>query len=757
MTRIARTILLWAGLGALSCLPIAATGNDNTPADTVLPILPGPGEAAAFDADQVAAVAAGASTGLLAEPAVRFAWPLRSNDWWAIIQYVDLDPRKGLLDYNCADVTYDGHQGTDIMIRNFLEMDEGRPVLAAAPGVVSYVQDGYFDRNTVRGPFPANYVVISHSDGTASVYFHFKKWSTRVYTGEQVPEGQLLGLIGSSGDSNLPHLHFAVYNGGINYEPSAGPCRPGPSLWQSQQPYALDDPTQVVDAGVWAVVPTLSMVKLRVPDIEHVQQTGSGALVYFWFNLAAAHKGDRSEVIFRGPDGSVSHRVQYNHSASFGLAAFFVKENLPKKGGQGIWTVEYRNNGSLMATRHFLYDGNPYRNPVAAGGSASVGRGIFRGTLDAADADGGINGFRLSRPPAHGEVSLYGPRSRSFSYVPESGYGGPDSFDFVAEDGQGAVSLPASVSLAVAPYRENVLRLEGEDDYVSVPQSGSISVPGPFTVEAWVRRGAGSNGWRGIVDQRAGPGDPHGMTLFITPWSTLQFTVGDGSFTSYAYGSAFIPMDRWVHVAASWDGSYLRLYVDGQQDAMQFVPTQVSWLGVRETRLGGSINPGESFRGEIDEVRLWGGARTPVQMAQDATCAFFDQPPPASLRARWKLDGDATDATPNGNHGVRVAGASFLRAVPAFAYTCTVQDLDGDGVPDGLDNCPLDANAIQADADLDGVGDACDLCPALSDPAQSDTDQDGVGDACDNCPSVGNTDQRDSDGDGLGDLCDPTP
>jgi len=45
----------------------------------------------------------------------------------------------------------------------------------------------------------------------------------------------------------------------------------------------------------------------------------------------------------------------------------------------------------------------------------------------------------------------------------------------------------------------------------------------------------------------------------------------------------------------------------------------------------------------------------------------------------------------------------------------TCEDVDDDGVPNGLDNCPDDPNADQADADGDGVGDACEAvtCPCV--------------------------------------------
>ncbi|MEW5993316.1 MAG: M14 family zinc carboxypeptidase, partial [Candidatus Zixiibacteriota bacterium] len=58
-------------------------------------------------------------------------------------------------------------------------------------------------------------------------------------------------------------------------------------------------------------------------------------------------------------------------------------------------------------------------------------------------------------------------------------------------------------------------------------------------------------------------------------------------------------------------------------------------------------------------------------------------------------------------------------------------DIDGDGVPNDSDNCPLVFNPLQEDLDSDGVGDSCDNCINISNPDQEDSDADGIGDSCD--------------------------
>jgi hypothetical protein len=96
----------------------------------------------------------------------------------------------------------------------------GKPVYAVAEARVVAAVDGLPD--TPPGALPVgipleqadgNHVVLDLGDGRYALYAHLKPGSVLVHEGERVRRGQVLGLVGTSGNSSEPHLHFHVTDG----------------------------------------------------------------------------------------------------------------------------------------------------------------------------------------------------------------------------------------------------------------------------------------------------------------------------------------------------------------------------------------------------------------------------------------------------------------------------------------------------------------------------------------------------------------
>lgn len=91
----------------------------------------------------------------------------------------------------------------------------GREVVAPADGVVvdamSNVPDNVPGKMNKKQA-PGNYVVIDHGNNEYSMMAHFKKNSVKVIKGKTVNAGDIIGLIGNSGNSSEPHLHYHLQN-----------------------------------------------------------------------------------------------------------------------------------------------------------------------------------------------------------------------------------------------------------------------------------------------------------------------------------------------------------------------------------------------------------------------------------------------------------------------------------------------------------------------------------------------------------------
>lgn len=93
----------------------------------------------------------------------------------------------------------------------------GVPVIAAAKGVVVASRDGLPDQSPPEPPkIPpitdtvGNHVIVKVRPGVYLLYGHMRPGSVAVKKGDRVRAGQKIGLIGTSGNSTTPHLHFQL-------------------------------------------------------------------------------------------------------------------------------------------------------------------------------------------------------------------------------------------------------------------------------------------------------------------------------------------------------------------------------------------------------------------------------------------------------------------------------------------------------------------------------------------------------------------
>ena len=105
--------------------------------------------------------------------------------------------------FPCADTwngkTFHGHSPSVLAIDWNKENDLGAQTVSSAPGVITTV-------GNLGNRSYGRYVIVDHGSGWTTLYAHLS--ATWVVTGQSIDQGTVLGLVGSSGGSTGPHLHF---------------------------------------------------------------------------------------------------------------------------------------------------------------------------------------------------------------------------------------------------------------------------------------------------------------------------------------------------------------------------------------------------------------------------------------------------------------------------------------------------------------------------------------------------------------------
>jgi uncharacterized repeat protein (TIGR01451 family) len=168
------------------------------------------------------------------------------------------------------------------------------------------------------------------------------------------------------------------------------------------------------------------------------------------------------------------------------------------------------------------------------------------------------------------------------------------------------------------------LAFNGTSAKVTIPDAPSLRLTSGMTLEAWVYPTSVPSTWKDAVYK----GNDN---YYLSASSCCSGQpVGGGIFSgSYGevYGSPNLTANTWTHLAATYDGSVLRLYVNGAEVASK-LQTGTLATSTNPLTIGGDPIYGQYFAGRIDEVRVYGGALGQAQIVADMNTPVGGTPPP---------------------------------------------------------------------------------------------------------------------------------
>jgi hypothetical protein len=153
---------------------------------------------------------------------------------------------------------------------------------------------------------------------------------------------------------------------------------------------------------------------------------------------------------------------------------------------------------------------------------------------------------------------------------------------------------------------------------VDVPNAASLQPTTAMTLEAWVNPTTITSKWRDVIYK--------GRDNYYLAASSTNAgkPVGEGligGVNTKAIGTAALATNTWTHLATTYDGAALRLYVNGTLVRTTAVTGAIA-TSTNPLQIGGDSIFGQYFAGTIDEVRIYNTALTQTQIQTDMTTAI---------------------------------------------------------------------------------------------------------------------------------------
>lgn len=415
---------------------------------------------------------------------------------------------------------------------------------------------------------------------------------------------------------------------------------------------------------------------------------------------ATAGSGNLSYAVLASP----------SHGALSGSAPSLVYTPTGGFYGSDMFTFTVTESGVTSAAAAVILDVLPAnRAPSASGANLSATENTALSlTLSASDADGDTLSYAIVSQPSLGTLSGNAP---SLTYTPLYGRTGQDSFTFKANDGK-TDSPPAVARVSIANANDapragtaRAFGFDGSSAWMEAQPASTLRPASALSLEFWMKANSFSSGagpaayaWDNGADE-AGYG-------FSYVGGRLRFRVKTASMAADAWDSLpgeSLPAGRWLHVAGTYDGSAVKLYVNGELRGSAAASGALNWSPSPYALYLGRFRDSDEtfyFDGSLDDLRLWSTSRSQaeLQASMNATLSGNESGLSGWWRSMAGSGNTASDGSGNGNNASQnnMTGYSWYDAISADGADAvaglSASDPDGDALSYTITALPSSGN-----------------------------------------------------------------
>ncbi|MBU4457072.1 MAG: hypothetical protein KKA65_06240, partial [Nanoarchaeota archaeon] len=208
-------------------------------------------------------------------------------------------------------------------------------------------------------------------------------------------------------------------------------------------------------------------------------------------------------------------------------------------------------------------------------------------------------------------------------------------------DNQGTCSGTQCPNLTTG-IRGKAYKFDGIDDIINISNSESLNISDEITIEAWVKM-QGWNNYPAIIAK--GYSTPGEYSIHVRNDYSIFFELDENNGSRHNYNPTNIKLtlDSWNHVAATYNGSIQRIFIDGQEVGVGKAGSFNIREGSNPVWIGKLPGYGY-FNGSIDEVQIYNRALSPeeVNASYNAKIHCYDNKTEILTEKGWKYFKDVT-------------------------------------------------------------------------------------------------------------------